>query len=107
MSTVTYPLPQSRISITLLKKELKSKDEAINLLANLFKTFRIASVSETNIYEALDLKWDDFEDCVQYMVGKNIHADYIITRNTKDFAKSEIKAMSAEEFLNMITSHNV
>ena len=90
----------------IAQKELKSKDEAINLLANLFKAFRIASVSETSIHEALDLKWDDFEDCVQYTVGKNICADYIITRNTKDFAKSDIKAVSPEEFLKMITSHN-
>ena len=88
----------------IAQKELKSKDAAKALLVNLFSTFRIAAVSETSIHEALDLDWDDFEDCVQYTVGKNMNAEYIITRNAKDFAKSQIIAISPDEFLNMIVS---
>ena len=74
----------------IAQKEIKNKESLINLLTKLFDTFRIAAVSEACIHEALDLKWDDFEDCVQYTAGKNIDADYIITRNAKDFAKSQI-----------------
>ena len=76
------------------------------MLANLFIAFRIASVSETSIHEALDLNWDDFEDCVQYTVGKSVNVDYIITRNTRDFAKSEIKTMTPEDFLMTVISLN-
>ena len=90
----------------IAQKELKSKDKAVNLLASLFKLFRVASVSETSIHEALDLKWDDFEDCVQYTVGKSIHADYIITRNAKDYAKGEIIAVSPDEFLRTNTAYD-
>ena len=87
----------------IAQKELKNKKTPVELLTKLFNTFRIAAVSETSIHEALDLKWDDFEDCVQYTAGKNIYADYIITRNTKDFVKGEINALSPEGFLEMIT----
>jgi len=88
----------------IAKKELKSKDTVIELLKNLLKTIRIASVTENSIHEALDLNWDDFEDSVQYVAGQNISADYIITRNPKDFASSQIEVISPEEFLNRITS---
>ena len=85
------------------KKELKNKDTVIILLKNILKTIRIASVTEGSIHEALDLEWDDFEDSVQYVAGQSISADYIITRNPKDFADSRIKVISPEEFLNKIT----
>jgi hypothetical protein len=54
----------------------------------------VASVSGTTIHEALDLQWDDFEDSVQYVVGKAISADYIVTRNPSDFALSTIPVLS-------------
>ena len=88
----------------IAQRELKNKELINNLLAKLFETFRIAAVSEVSIHEALDLKWDDFEDCVQYTSGKSINADYIITRNTKDFVKSQITAMSPKEFLDIVTN---
>ena len=83
-------------------KELKNKGAAIDLLKKLFNAFRIATVSEASIYEALDLEWDDFEDCVQYTVGRNVNVDYIITRNPKDFDKSQIDVISPEAFLDMV-----
>ena len=89
------------------QRELKNKESIISLLTKLFETFRIVSVSEATIHEALGLKWDDFEDCVQYTSGKSINVDYIITRNTKDFAKSQITAMSPNEFLDIVTKNNV
>ena len=84
------------------KKELKNKNTVIELLKNLLATTRIASVTEAGIHEALDLQWDDFEDSVQYVAGKNVSAEYIITRNPKDFANSQIKILSPEEFINQI-----
>ena len=56
---------------------------------------------DTNV--ALDLEWDDFEDSVQYIVGGSFSADYIITRNTEDFASGSIIAVTPEEFLRNIT----
>jgi len=88
----------------IAKKELKDKDTVITLLENLLNTTSIAAVTETSINEALSLKWDDFEDAVQYVTGQSISADYIITRNEKDFVGSKIKVLSPEDFLNQITS---
>jgi len=59
-----------------------------------------------NIYNALDLDWDDFEDSVQYVVGECLNVDYIITRNKNDFLKGGIPAVTPEHFINIITAYN-
>ena len=88
----------------IAKKETKSKDAALALIRNLLQTIRIASVTESSILEALDLNWDDFEDSVQYVVGKEIAAKYIVTRNPDDFAGNKIKILSPKEFILQICS---
>ncbi|MCL2633660.1 MAG: PIN domain-containing protein [Oscillospiraceae bacterium] len=88
----------------IAKKELKSHDVAIELIKKMLSTIRIASITEIDIYEAIDLKWSDFEDSVQYVAGKSVSVEYIITRNPKDFSESKIKVISPEEFLDLIIS---
>jgi predicted nucleic acid-binding protein len=48
----------------------------------LFGAIKIAAVDNDHIKGALDMRWDDFEDCVQYVAAKDFQADYIITRDT-------------------------
>ena len=86
----------------IVKKELKYKNTALTLLKNFLKIIHIASVTEDNIHEALDLEWEDFEDSVQYLAGKSIYVEYIITRNPNDFADSKIEVISPHEFLEKI-----
>ncbi len=69
----------------------------------MLKFFCPATVTDNNIYQALDLEWDDFEDSVQYIVGDGLSVDYIVTRNTKDFALSSIPAVTPEKFIETIT----
>ena len=88
----------------IARNELRDKNTVINLIENLLKTTSIAAVTETSIHEALVLKWDDFEDAVQYVAGKNISADYIITRNANDYINSQIEVISPSDFLSKITS---
>ena len=48
---------------------------------------------------ALALQADDFEDAVQYYAARQADADYIITRNKKDFSFSEIEVLTSEEYV--------
>ena len=41
----------------------------------------------------------DFEDAVMSESARRINADCIITRNTKDFLKSKVPAVTPAEFL--------
>jgi len=45
----------------------------------------------------------DFEDCLQSKCALEAEADFIITCNGKDFLNSEVKALSPNQFLNLLT----
>ena len=86
------------------KKEL-GKSAAREAIKRLVRVFYPATVTDTDIYHALDLTWDDFEDSVQFTVGEGLSADYIITRNTQDFSSSHIPAVTPEQFIQVITDN--
>jgi len=79
--------------------------ESINHLLHIFSP---ATVTGDNIYQALNLEWEDFEDSVQYVIGESFSVDYIVTRNTKDFtadilSDASINIVTPEQFINIIT----
>ncbi|MCL1992967.1 MAG: PIN domain-containing protein [Spirochaetes bacterium] len=82
----------------IVQKQL-GKKPAKDALKNLLSVFKPATVTDSNIYHALGLDWADFEDSVQYTVGKSFSADYIITRNTRDFSSGSIPAVTPEQFI--------
>ena len=47
------------------------------------------------------MRWENFEDALQSVAAERVKADYIITRNVKDFDNSNVKALSPEDFLNL------
>ncbi len=49
-----------------------------------------------------DTDFKDFEDALQYYSALENRNDVIITRNLKDFQKSKIPALTAEQFLQRI-----
>ena len=54
------------------------------------------SCSPEDVRQSLSEKWNDFEDCLVAQCAKKIKADYIITRNIKDFDRSTIPAITPE-----------
>jgi predicted nucleic acid-binding protein len=87
----------------ITQKEYKNKQITIVLIKKILEVISVATITGNDIYQALDLGWNDFEDSVQYIVGESIAADYIITRNTDDFSNSTIKIVTAEQFLNILS----
>ena len=60
--------------------------------------------TETNVAEwATSIELPDFEDALQVAAASACHAQKIITRNIKRYKKSPIKAVTAEDFLNLTT----
>ncbi|MDR2706905.1 MAG: hypothetical protein LBC02_14090 [Planctomycetaceae bacterium] len=66
------------------------------------RRFNIIEVNEKILSEALYSELNDFEDAVIEISSKEKMVEYIITRNIKDFKKSQIKAITPEEFLIII-----
>lgn len=63
----------------------------------------VCPVTSENVYHAYDARWKDFEDGVQYDVAKEYGADYIVTRNAKDYEESEVSVVSAEEMCGLLS----
>ena len=77
-------------------------DQLYDALARLRKFVTIAGTGSRVINKAIDSRYNDFEDAVQYFAAKGENVDYIITRNAKDFSFSSIPVLSPGEFLDLI-----
>ena len=78
-------------------------DERKLLIKSLRNFLRTVIITNPIIDHALDNdNISDFEDAIQYACAETIGADYIITRNTKDFDNSDIKAITPDEFLEIM-----
>ena len=81
-------------------RKTHSDEERRNYLLSLFELFDVVSMDKNRLVAALEKSdFKDFEDCLQDECASDINADYIITRNTKDFKGSMVKALTPEEFL--------
>lgn len=59
----------------------------------------ICSIDEQTIEKGLNSSIKDFEDALQYFSATESDCKIIITRNGKDFKKSLLPVMTADEFL--------
>ncbi len=87
--------------VYIMRKELSPSkiDDVYKALALIF---HFEALTEEDVKNALIMRLKDFEDAVQIQTAKRVEADFIITRNVKDFIKSPIPAYSPEELLNRI-----
>ena len=87
----------------LLSKHL-NKEKTSKSITSIVRLFEVTSVNRLVIENALSSKFTDFEDSVLHESALHAGAEYIITRNTKDFKKSEIPTFTPTEFLSMLES---
>ena len=62
----------------------------------------ICELDDLIIEKGLNSDFPDFEDALQYFSALRKECDIIITRNGKDFKKSQIPVMTPNEFLKSI-----
>ena len=84
--------------VYIMRKQLDP--EAIeNIYRKLSLIFTFTDLSVSDLTRAAELNWSDFEDTVQSVTAERIHADYIITRNVRDFSKSKVMTFIPSELL--------
>ena len=85
----------------ILRKDYSVSDRK-NMLLALCKMVNIIGADKAVIINALvNEDFSDFEDCIQAECAKIAEAEYIVTRNIKDFTGSEVRAVSPEDFLEL------
>lgn len=84
--------------VYVMRKEL-SADQVEEIWKKLRLIFFIADLTEKDMENAATAKWDDFEDAIQSATASRIGADYIVTRNEKDYKSSTVPAISPADLL--------
>ena len=84
--------------VYIMRKQL-APEKIEDVFHKLNLIFEFADFSVSDLTHAADLNWKDFEDAVQSVTAERIHADYIITRNVRDFSKSRVMAFTPPELL--------
>lgn len=98
-----YIAPHSVSNIFFIMRKNCSIGQRRLLLKGLLKIVRVGGIKHESIVAALEREeFSDFEDCLQDECAKGIKADYIITRNIKDFKQSNVPAITPEQFLEII-----
>lgn len=87
----------------IIRKETHNTDRTYVIMENIFRLVAILSVTDKDIKDAFEQRWKDFEDCVQYMTGKNSRMDYIITGNCKDYANALLPVMTPAAWIEMVS----
>jgi len=103
-SIISYISASAITDISYIAKKYLGNKPTKEAIKKLLQVFKPATVTDSHIYQALDIDWDDFEDSVQYIVGESFSADYIVTRNTQDYTSGFIPAVTPEQFLQAITT---
>ena len=84
--------------VYVMRKEL-SPDKIKEVLDSLSLIFSFEDLKDSDLTVAAAKKWTDFEDALQSVTAERIGADYIVTRNVKDFTESKVMAFTPQELL--------
>ena len=84
--------------VYVLRKEI-DPIKTLEVIKSIDLIFNIYDLKKDVIMEAAHAKSDDFEDAIQAVTASKVKAEYIITRNVKDYKNSTIKAIEPSELV--------
>lgn len=87
--------------VYILRKEL-DPDKTKDIIDRLMLIFDVAELKAEDLRKAAEMKTADFEDAVQMCCADRINADFIVTRNVRDFVSSPVPAVKPSELLDRI-----
>jgi len=83
----------------ICKKEHQSTEKPIKLIADLLILVALVDTKAYDVNNAMSFNMSDFEDAIISATALRENAEYIITRNEKDFTQSPIPATTPSNFL--------
>ena len=87
--------------VYIMRKEL-SHDQIELVYKQLNLIFEIVDFDTNILEQAIQMKWNDFEDAIQSATAQKVKADFIITRNVKDFIESKIPSLTPTELISRL-----
>lgn len=89
--------------IYIMRKELNNS-KINSLIKKLSLIFNIVDLTVYDLLKATEIEYSDYEDALQCVEASRLKLDYIITRNTKDFIHSNVRAITPQNFIENIIS---
>lgn len=80
-----------------------SARKAATAVTDIMRIAQIVPIGAEDFAQALVLGMPDFEDAVQAAAAAKVGADFIATRNTKDYRHSPVKPRSPAELITLIS----
>lgn len=100
LTIVASPISFATVNYILAKAE--SAKIAIEKLRKFKIVCEVCQMNEQTIEKGLNSEMKDFEDALQYFCATESDCNIILTRNGKDFKKSTLPVMTADEFLSAL-----
>ena len=89
--------------VYIMRKELDS-ERIKEILHTLTMVFSMVDLRDSDLLKAAELSFDDYEDAIQSVCAARVRADYIVTRNGKDFANSSVPAITPADLLKCVST---
>jgi len=87
--------------VYILRKEL-DPDKTKEIIDRLFLIFEVAELKAEDLRKAAEMKTSDYEDAIQMCCAARINANFIVTRNIRDFVSSTVPAVKPSELIERI-----
>ena len=84
--------------VYILRKEL-TPEKTQQIIDSLFLIFSIADLKAADLKKVAAMQTTDYEDALQMVCASRIKANFIITRNIRDFTVSKVPAITPKELL--------
>ena len=88
----------------LTHRAMHSDADTRKILNTLLSLFDILDTTSLDCRKALSSEITDYEDAVMFETALRCEIDCIVTRNIKDYGKSEVTVYSPADFLEYITT---
>ena len=84
--------------VYILRKEL-TPERTQQLIEQIMMIFDVTDLKSSDLKNAAEMLTSDFEDAVQMCCAERIKADFIVTRNIRDFKNSKVPVLKLSELL--------
>lgn len=88
-------------NVFYIARKYAGKEAAQKTVEVMNVNFSVFPLTQDIISRAIAAKLPDFEDSIQFFSAVSCEADYIITRNAKDFPQESIPVLSPAAFLGL------
>jgi len=86
-------------NIDYVVSKVKSKKKSRQIIIKLLSLTKVLPVGVSTIEKAALSEFKDFEDAIQNYCAEEAQLNHIITRNLKDYKKSNLSIQTPKEFL--------